>query len=96
MKISGAITALATPMKSDGTLDFSSLENLIEYQISEGINALVSVGTTGESATVDVEEHLEIIKFFIEVSNGRIPIICLLYTSPSPRDGLLSRMPSSA
>ena len=75
MKISGAITALATPMKSDGTLDFSSLENLIEYQISEGINALVSVGTTGESATVDVEEHLEIIKFFIEVSNGRIPII---------------------
>ena len=75
MKISGAITALATPMKSDGTLDFSSLENLIEYQISEGINALVSVGTTGESATVDVEEHLEIIRFFIEVSNGRIPII---------------------
>ena len=75
MKISGAITALATPMKSDGTLDFSSLENLIEYQISEGINALVSVGTTGESATVDVEEHLEIIKFFIGVSNGRIPII---------------------
>ena len=75
MKISGAITALATPMKSDGTIDFSSLENLIEYQISEGINALVSVGTTGESATLDVEEHLEIIKFFIEVSNGRIPII---------------------
>ena len=75
MKISGAITALATPMKSDGTIDFSSLENLIEYQISEGINALVSVGTTGESATVDVEEHLEIIKFFIGVSNGRIPII---------------------
>ena len=75
MKISGAITALATPMKSDGTIDFSSLKNLIEYQISEGINALVSVGTTGESATVDVEEHLEIIKFFIEVTNGRIPII---------------------
>ena len=75
MKISGAITALATPMKSDGTLDFSSLENLIEYQISEGINALVSVGTTGESATVDVEEHLKIIRFFIEVSKGRIPII---------------------
>tara|TARA_Y100000816_G_scaffold238037_1_gene184115 strand:+ start:902 stop:1792 length:891 start_codon:yes stop_codon:yes gene_type:complete len=75
MKISGAITALATPMKSDETIDFSSLKNLIEYQISEGINALVSVGTTGESATVDVEEHLEIIKFFIEVSNGRIPII---------------------
>ena len=61
MKIFGAITALATPMKSDGALDFLSLENLIEYQISEGINALVSVGTTGESATVDVDEHLEII-----------------------------------
>ena len=61
MKISGAITALATPMKTDGSLDFLSLEKLIEFQISEGINALVAVGTTGESATVDVKEHLEII-----------------------------------
>ena len=75
MKISGAITALATPMKSYGALDFLSLENLIEYQISEGINALVSVGTTGESATVDVDEHLEVISCFVSVSNGRIPII---------------------
>lgn len=75
MKISGAITALATPMKSDGTLDLLSLENLIEYQISEGINALVSVGTTGESATVDVDEHLEVISCFVSISNGRIPII---------------------
>ena len=75
MKISGAITALATPMKSDGALDFLSLENLIEYQISEGINALVSVGTTGESATVDVDEHLEVISCFVSISNGRIPII---------------------
>ena len=75
MKISGAITALATPMKVDGSLDFLSLEKLIEFQISEGINALVAVGTTGESATVDVKEHLEIIDFFIKISNGRIPII---------------------
>ena len=75
MKISGAITALATPMKVDGSLDFLSLERLIEFQISEGINALVAVGTTGESATVDVKEHLEIIDFFIKISNGRVPII---------------------
>ncbi len=75
MKISGAITALATPMKTDGSLDFLSLEKLIEFQISEGINALVAVGTTGESATVDVKEHLEIINFFIKISNGRVPII---------------------
>ena len=75
MKISGAITALATPMKVDGSLDFLSLEKLIEFQISEGINALVAVGTTGESATVDVKEHLEIIDFFIKISNGRVPII---------------------
>ena len=54
MNIKGAITALATPMKMDGSLDFSSLEKLIEFQISEGINGLVAVGTTGESATVDV------------------------------------------
>ena len=75
MKISGAITALATPMKVDGSLDFLSLERLIEFQISEGINALVAVGTTGESATVDVKEHLEIIDFFIKISKGRVPII---------------------
>ena len=75
MNISGAITALATPMKTDGSLDFLSLEKLIEFQISEGINALVAVGTTGESATVDVKEHLEIINFFIKISNGRVPII---------------------
>ena len=75
MNIKGAITALATPMKMDGSLDFSSLEKLIEFQISEGINGLVAVGTTGESATVDVEEHLEIISFFIEISNNRVPII---------------------
>ena len=75
MKISGAITALATPMKTDGSLDFLSLEKLIEFQISEGINALVAVGTTGESATVDVKEHLEIINFFVKISNGRVPII---------------------
>ena len=75
MKISGAITALATPMKVDGSLDFLSLEKLIEFQISEGINALVAVGTTGESATVDVKEHLEIIDFFIKISKGRVPII---------------------
>ena len=75
MNIKGAITALATPMKMDGSLDFSSLEKLIEFQISEGINGLVAVGTTGESATVDVEEHLEIISFFIKISNNRVPII---------------------
>ena len=75
MKISGAITALATPMKVDGSLDFLSLEKLIEFQISEGINALVAVGTTGESATVDVKEHIEIIDFFIKISKGRVPII---------------------
>ena len=75
MKISGAITALATPMKVDGSLDFTSLEKLIEFQISEGIDALVAVGTTGESATVDVNEHLEIVSFFIEISKGRVPII---------------------
>ena len=75
MNIKGAITALATPMKMDGSLDFSSLEKLIEFQISEGINGLVAVGTTGESATVDVKEDLEIISFFIEISNNRVPIV---------------------
>ena len=56
MMISGAITALATPMKVDGSLDFLSLEKFIEFQISEGINALVPVGTTWESAQCSLTE----------------------------------------
>ena len=75
MSIEGSITALVTPMNEKGDLDYSSLENLINFQIDSGISGLVAVGTTGESATIDFEDHIKLIEFFIKVSNGRVHII---------------------
>jgi len=73
--LEGSFVALVTPMESDGSLDFQALEALIEWHIESGTNGLVSVGTTGESATVSVSEHIEIIKKTISFAKGRIPVI---------------------
>ena len=75
MLIKGSITALVTPMLSNGDLDYSSLESLINLQIDSGISGLVAVGTTGESATVDFDDHIKLIEFFVKIANKRIPII---------------------
>tara|TARA_Y100000022_G_scaffold200350_1_gene215491 strand:+ start:3442 stop:4335 length:894 start_codon:yes stop_codon:yes gene_type:complete len=75
MFLKGAITALVTPMKDNGDLDFDSLENLINFQIESGISGIVAVGTTGESATIDFKDHMKLIEFFVKISNKRIPII---------------------
>ena len=64
--LQGSFVALVTPMFPDGSLDYTSLHDLIEWQINDGISGIVSVGTTGESATVNVKEHLEIIEKTIE------------------------------
>jgi len=73
--LQGSFVALVTPMFPDGSLDYTSLHDLIEWQINDGISGIVSVGTTGESATVNVKEHLEIIEKTIEYTNGRVPVI---------------------
>ena len=75
MSINGSITALVTPMKENGELDYSALEKLINFQIDSGISALVAVGTTGESATIDFKDHIKLIEFFVKTASGRIPII---------------------
>lgn len=75
MSIKGSITALVTPMKENGELDYSALEKLINFQIDSGISALVAVGTTGESATIDFKDHIKLIEFFVKTASGRIPII---------------------
>ncbi|GHD58926.1 4-hydroxy-tetrahydrodipicolinate synthase [Jeongeupia chitinilytica] len=67
--------ALATPMFEDGSLDFASLRKLVDWHIAEGTNGLVAVGTTGESPTVDVEEHIEIIRVVVEQAAGRVPVV---------------------
>ena len=71
----GSGVALATPMKEDGSINFDSLENLIEAQIAGGTDALIVCGTSGEAPTLDDPEHLEAIKVAVEVTKGRIPVI---------------------
>ena len=73
--LQGSFVALVTPMHADGSLDYESLESLIDWHIQSGTNGIVAVGTTGESATVTVMEHLKIIEQTIEFVDGRIPVI---------------------
>lgn len=73
--ISGSMVALATPMYADGGLDWDKLHELVEWHIEQGTRALVAVGTTGESATLDVHEHLEVIRRVVDQVAGRIPVI---------------------
>ena len=73
--LQGSFVALVTPMSPDGGIDFHALEALIEWHIESGTNGIVSVGTTGESATVNVAEHLQIIEKTIGFVNGRVPVI---------------------
>jgi 4-hydroxy-tetrahydrodipicolinate synthase len=73
--IQGSIVALVTPMDVSGALDKDSLKKLIQFHIGQGTDALVAVGTTGESATLDEEEHCDIIKTAVDYAGGRIPII---------------------
>ena len=73
--LQGSFVALVTPMSLDGSLDFKALEALVEWHVKSGTNGIVSVGTTGESATVSVPEHLEIIKKTVDYVDGRVPVI---------------------
>ncbi|WP_022981417.1 4-hydroxy-tetrahydrodipicolinate synthase [Ideonella sp. B508-1] len=73
--IVGSIVALVTPMHEDGSVDYDALKALIDWHIAEGTDCIGVVGTTGESATVDVEEHCEIIRVAVEHAKGRVPIL---------------------
>jgi 4-hydroxy-tetrahydrodipicolinate synthase len=73
--LKGSLVALVTPFHESGEVDYDSLESLVQWHIDEGTNGIVSVGTTGESATLSIEEHLEVIKKTIEYASGKIPII---------------------
>jgi 4-hydroxy-tetrahydrodipicolinate synthase len=73
--IQGSIVAIVTPMHADGTLDLPGLRKLIDWHIAEGTDSIVIVGTTGESPTVTVDEHCELIKIAVDHAAKRIPII---------------------
>ena len=71
----GMSTALVTPMHTDGSVDYEAFGRLVEFQIEKGINALVVMGTTGENATIEYTEQREIIRFVVEKTAGRVPVI---------------------
>jgi len=71
----GSMVALVTPMHTDGSVDFDSLSKLLEFHIESGTSAIISMGTTGESATLDEKEHCEVIRRTVEMVDNRIPVI---------------------
>jgi 4-hydroxy-tetrahydrodipicolinate synthase len=73
--ITGSLVAIVTPMREDGALDFARFRELIDWHVAEGTDGLVVVGTTGESPTVNVDEHKEVMRVAVEHARGRIPVI---------------------
>jgi len=73
--LSGSLVAIVTPMQPGGALDFAALSRLIDFHVSNGTAGIVIVGTTGESPTVNVDEHCQLIKAAVEFAAGRIPVI---------------------
>lgn len=73
--LKGSIVALVTPMHEDGSLDFENLRRLVDFHVQSGTDGIVSVGTSGESATLDIDEQIEVIRLTVEFAAGRIPII---------------------
>ncbi len=73
--ITGSLVAIVTPMLDDGSLDYPRLRSLIDWHVAEGSDGIVIVGTTGESPTVDVDEHCELIRVAVKHAAGRLPVV---------------------
>jgi 4-hydroxy-tetrahydrodipicolinate synthase len=73
--ITGSIVAIITPMLTDGSVDYASLKKLVEYHIEQGTDGIVAVGTTGECATLSVEEHINTVSAIIDYAGDRVPVI---------------------
>src|SRR5687768_10254805 len=74
LQFEGCLTALVTPFR-DGKVDFDCLAKLVEWQIEQGVDGIVAVGTTGESATLDVDEHVAVIAATVKAAKGRVPVV---------------------
>jgi 4-hydroxy-tetrahydrodipicolinate synthase len=72
---SGSIVALVTPMQADGAVDFGALDRLVDFHVEQGTNGIIAVGTTGESCTLSVEEHIEVVRRIVVRAAKRIPVI---------------------
>lgn len=75
MRLEGSIVALITPMDANGAIDYANLDRLIDFHVASGTDAIVAVGTTGESATLSVKEHLAVLDFAIKSVRGRVPLV---------------------
>jgi len=75
MTLTGTFTALVTPFNTDGSVDYSALRSLVQWQIENGVDGLVPVGTTGESPTLEIEEHVKVINATVEAAAGKAVII---------------------
>ena len=73
--LQGSFVAIVTPFKKNGEVDYAALENLLDWHIAEGTNGIVSVGTTGESATLSIYEHIDVIEHTVKYVNKRLPVI---------------------
>lgn len=73
--LTGSMVALITPMHDDGSVDFDALESLVDFHVASGTRAIISMGTTGESATLNQDEHIEVMRVTVELANARIPVI---------------------
>ena len=73
--IQGSIVALVTPMGVDGNIDYARLDQLVEFHVEQKTDAIVAVGTTGESATLDADDHMAVVQAVVKQVNGRIPVI---------------------
>ncbi|MEZ9366351.1 4-hydroxy-tetrahydrodipicolinate synthase [Vibrio sp. 10N.286.49.E11] len=89
---SGSIVALVTPFNTDGELDFDSLKKLVEHHIAAGSDGLVAVGTTGESSTLTIEEHVKVVNKIVEFADGRIPVIAGTGANATHESVLFSRL----
>jgi 4-hydroxy-tetrahydrodipicolinate synthase len=75
MMLTGSLVALVTPMFDDGQVDYESLKRFVDFHIANGTDGLVAVGTSGESATLDVDEHIAVVKATVEYAAGRVPVV---------------------
>ena len=87
----GSMVALVTPMRADESVDFESLAKLVEFHIENNTSAIVSMGTTGESATLDMEEHCEVMRRTVEMVAGRVPVIAGTGANSTSEAMLLTR-----
>jgi 4-hydroxy-tetrahydrodipicolinate synthase len=88
----GSMVALVTPMTGDGRVDFDALERLVHWHIAEGTDAIVAVGTTGESATLEADEHMRVLDCCLRASAGRIPVIAGTGSSSTAHAVALTRL----